>query len=77
MKNDIRSWNFMRVLRLTLGIIVIVQGVAAQDWRFVVLGGVFSLLPVLNIGCCGTSGCYTTVSKNNKSNEDISYEEIR
>lgn len=67
----------MRVLRLALGIFIIVQGVQAKEWLFVALGGLFSLMPLLNIGCCGVSGCNTPVSKSDKKAEDITYEEIK
>ena len=67
----------MRVLRLALGIFIIVQGVQAKEWLFVALGGLFSLMPLVNIGCCGASGCYTPVSKSDKKAEDITYEEIK
>lgn len=77
MKNYLRNWNFMRVLRLALGIFIIVQGVQAKEWLFVALGGLFSLMPLLNIGCCGVSGCNTPVSKSSKKIEDITYEEIK
>ena len=77
MKNYLRNWNFMRVLRLALGIFIIVQGVQAKEWLFVALGGLFSLMPLLNIGCCGASGCNTPVSKSRKKVEEITYEEIK
>ncbi|HUH25615.1 MAG TPA: hypothetical protein VLY87_03245 [Flavobacterium sp.] len=77
MKNYIRNWNFMRVLRLALGIFIIVQGIQANQWLFVAVGGLFSLTSILNIGCCGTSGCSTSAPKSNKKMEDITYEEVR
>lgn len=67
----------MRVLRLALGIFIIVQGVVARDWLFIGAGVLFSLMPILNIGCCGASGCNTPVRKNTGNVEDVSYEEIR
>lgn len=66
MKNYLRTWNFMRVLRLALGIFVIAQGIQSKEWWFVVMGGLFSLMPILNIGCYGVSACNTSISKNNK-----------
>lgn len=77
MKNYLRNWNFMRVLRLALGIFVIVQGIQAKEWWFVAMGGLFSLMPLLNIGCGGVSGCNTPISKKNKKVEDITYEELK
>ena len=67
----------MRVLRLALGMYIIVQGVVENQWMFVALGGLLSLMPLLNIGCCGASGCNTPVSKSNKKVEDITFEEIK
>lgn len=67
----------MRVLRLALGIFIIGQGIVAKDWLFIALGGLFSLMPLLNVGCCGVSGCNTPVRKNNGNIEDVSYEEVR
>jgi hypothetical protein len=77
MKGYLRNWDFMRLLRLALGIFIIVQGIQIKEWLFVALGGLFSLMPLLNIGCCGASGCNTPVSKSNKKVEEISYEEIK
>lgn len=77
MKGYLRNWNFMRVLRLGLGIFVIVQGIMAKEWLLVGLGGLFSLMPLMNIGCCGVSGCSTPAPKSNKKIEDITYEEVR
>lgn len=77
MKKYLRNWDFMRVLRLAIGIFIIVQGVQAKEWLFVGAGVLFSLMPILNIGCCGVSGCKTPVSKSSKKIEDITYEEVR
>ncbi len=77
MKNYLRNWNFMRVLRLALGIYIIVQGVIENQWMFVILGGLFSLMPLINMGCCGTSGCNTPTPKSNKKVEDITFEEVK
>jgi hypothetical protein len=77
MKNYLRNWDLVRVLRLTLAIFILVQGVQTKEWLFVVLGGLFSLIPLLNIDCCGASGCKMPISKSNKKLEDITYEEIR
>ncbi|UQA74100.1 hypothetical protein K2F45_20120 [Sphingobacterium siyangense] len=77
MKGYVRNWNLMRVLRLTLGIFIIVQGIMQKEWLLLGLGSLFSLMPLMNIGCCGVSGCNTPVRKSNKKIEDISYEEVR
>ncbi|MBL1410060.1 hypothetical protein [Sphingobacterium faecale] len=77
MKNYLRNWNIMRVLRLALGIFVIVQGVMDQQWILAILGGMFALMPLMNVGCCGVSGCSTPIAKSNKKLEEVRYEEVR
>lgn len=67
----------MRVLRLAIGIFIIVQSVITKDWLFVGAGVLFSLMPIMNIGCCGASGCNTPISKSNKKVENITFEEIK
>lgn len=77
MKGYLRNWNLMRVLRLALGIFIIVQGVMEKEWLLIGLGSLFSLMPLMNTGCCGVSRCNTPVRKSNKKLKDISYEEVR
>lgn len=67
----------MRVLRLALGVFIIVQGFMTHDWLFVILGSLFSLMPLLNIGCCGTRSCSAPVSKSGKQTDFIHFEEVK
>ncbi|MFN8248774.1 MAG: hypothetical protein U0T68_07500 [Ferruginibacter sp.] len=77
MKNIFSNWNFMRVLRLALGIFIIAQGIVAQDWIFIIAGSIFSLMPILNMGCCATSSCSVQqYRKASKNISDSSYEEV-
>ncbi|HLP12353.1 MAG TPA: hypothetical protein VK177_10515 [Flavobacteriales bacterium] len=76
-KNPILSdWNMLRILRLFLGISILIQGFVAGEWLLVLGGALFSLMPLLNIGCCGQAGCNAPISKNEKKMEDITYEEV-
>ncbi|WPQ63078.1 hypothetical protein SIO70_32440 [Chitinophaga sancti] len=76
-QNLLRGWNFMRVLRLALGIFIIVQGFQSKEWLFMALGGLFTLMPLLNIGCCGASECNTVVpGRSNNTIEDTTYKEV-
>jgi hypothetical protein len=77
MKEYLKNWDLMRVLRLAIGIFIVVQSVVSKDWLFVGAGVLLSLMPIMNIGCCSASGCNTPVSKSNKKVEDITYEEVR
>lgn len=53
----LKNWNFLRVLRLVLGIFILVQGVTTWEIPFIILGAVFTAMPLFNVGCCGTSAC--------------------
>lgn len=70
------NWNFMRFFRLALGIGIIVQSAIARDWTMLVVGLLFTTMPVFNIGCCGTGGCATPVKKDTEPKKDITYEEV-
>lgn len=70
------NWNFMRLLRLGLGIAIIVQSAMAGNWTMGILGLLFTAMPVFNIGCCGTGGCNTPIKKTSETTKDISYEEV-
>lgn len=78
MKAYLRNWDLMRMLRLAVGIFIVVQGITTRDWMITLLGGLFSLMPLLNIGCCGGAAACSNkpVSRSNKKAEDISYEEV-
>jgi len=79
MKQYFAHWNFMRILRLALGIFIIIQGIQEKEWLFIALGGLFALMPVLNIGCCSTTAscCDKPVAETKRKPEEISYEEVR
>ncbi|MBS4043045.1 MAG: hypothetical protein KGZ59_04460 [Chitinophagaceae bacterium] len=76
MKNQILSnWNFMRVLRLIFGIIILIQSIITKQYTFSIIGLLFSLLAVFNVSCCGTS-CSTNFKQTNNKSEDLVYEEV-
>jgi hypothetical protein len=78
MKNILSNWNFMRALRLLLGIIILVQGLQAKEWMYAFAGVLLSGMAIANIGCCGVGGCQVPTRKENPTvnNNEISYEEI-
>ena len=70
------NWNFIRFLRLGLGIAITVQSLIEGNWTLAVLGLAFTAMPVFNIGCCSTTGCATPVKRSANTIKDISYEEV-
>ena len=71
------NWNFMRVVRLGIGIAIIVQAVFAKDLLFGLAGLMFSGMAVFNIACCGMGGCPTSPKMmNTETTKNIHYEEV-
>ena len=77
MKNYFSNWNFMRALRLALGLFIIVQGIKDQQWILAVMGGAFSLMAIFGLGCSSSAGCATPMYSRRKKTEDVTYEEIK
>lgn len=78
MKNVLSNWNFMRALRLILGVIIIVQGFQQKEFMYAFAGVLLSGMALANIGCCGVGGCQVPTRKTDKDliNKEITYEEI-
>ncbi len=77
MKESIlHNWNLIRFLRLVMGIAIFVQAIMVKDSFLGLAGLLFSGMALLNMGCCGTAGCYMPPQKDKETNKDISYEEV-
>ena len=74
----LQNWNLMRILRLGMGVWLGYSAFAENQPLLGMLGAIFALQAILNIGCCGAGGC-ATPRQNNTTQlpEDISYEEIK
>lgn len=70
------NWSVMRAIRLLMGIAIIAQGFYIHQWTYVAMGGLFTLMPLFNVGCCSTGACYTPQTKTPTKTEDIQYEEV-
>lgn len=77
MKNYFKNWNFMRFLRLGMAVYIIVIGIQENNLWFIILGVLFSLMPLFNIGCCGVSSCNTQETKNNPNPAEVTFEEVK
>jgi hypothetical protein len=78
MKNILSNWNFMRALRLILGVIIVIQGIQASEFMYAIAGVLLSGMAIANIGCCGVGGCNVPTRKTSTdlTNKEITYEEI-
>lgn len=67
----------MRIIRLVLGVVVIVQGVNNGEALYFVLGGMLTLMALANTGCCGVGGCaVNTRNRGAVEEKEIVYEEV-
>jgi hypothetical protein len=72
------GWNFMRFLRLGVGIFIGVQALLYRDVLSGLIASVFLLQAATNTGCCGTSGCATNTNYKSKNTiQDVEFEEVK
>lgn len=72
----LKNWNFMRIFRLLLGIVISIQALNANDKMMLFFGGLFIILPLFNLGCCGSS-CAPNYSKEKSIKKEFNYEEVK
>jgi hypothetical protein len=74
-----QRWDFMRILRLVIGVTVIGQAVMMQELLLAIGGGMLTTMAVLNIGCCGSQGCGVNPRKDIAARglEETKFEEIK
>ncbi len=65
----------MRFFRVSLGMIILIQGLAAGETLSIVLGGVFAAMALFNIGCNGACAI-NTIGTNNKQQNEPEFEEV-
>ena len=76
MKAILQTWNFIRILRLVLGVAILVQGIISKDIPSIFLGIVFAALPFFNVGCCGSNSCAIDSARAIKNKINIDDEEV-
>jgi branched-subunit amino acid transport protein len=74
MKETILSgWNFMRWLRLIMGIYIIITSITGKNYVFAMIGGFFVFQAITNSGCAACAA--VPVSKvDQKDTESIEFE---
>ena len=72
------NWNFMRFLRLGIGIYIAVQSIETQSIFSGIVAVFFIYQAVTNTGCCGSNGCDVPIKKSNPDKtEEVDFEEIK
>ena len=76
-QNIFKNWNFVRLLRLAIGIFLVVEAVKSGMWILVAVAAVFVAMPLLNIGCCATGNCSVRGRHSKNINDEVEYEVIK
>jgi hypothetical protein len=62
----ISGWNWVRIVYLVMGVLVIVQSIAVKEWTGALLGAWFASMGLFGLGCAAGS-CYIPDSNNHKT----------
>lgn len=79
MTSLLKNWHFMRLLRAGIAIWAFAEVWRTGEMMLLLLGGIFALQAIFDIGCCGAAGCATPRSYEQtptKQTEEIVYEEV-
>lgn len=71
------NWNFMRWVRLALGIVAGIQAIEFHDTLLGFLSVFLLFQSLTNTGCCGSGGCAVPRSKTIEKDQEIEFEEIK
>lgn len=76
--NLFHNWNAIRIIRLVLSVIIIIQAVQIHDVLFGLLGVFFLYQALSNTGCCAMNTCSPTPTTNSNTQEvAVEFEEIK
>jgi len=72
------NWNFMRLLRLGLGICIAVQAVETLSLFSGAVAVFFIFQAITNTGCCATNGCAVPMKKSSSNKiEELESEKVK
>lgn len=71
MKNTIlTNWHLFRFIRLAIGLYLLIDGIRTEMWMLIGLGALFTIMPLLNKGCCAASSCNVKTKNSSKFDSD-------
>src|SRR5690606_17386292 len=77
-KTIFTGWNFMRWLRLAMGLILAYQAFEMQSGLLGILAGLFIFQALADAACCGGGVCNTTPRKQHSNRTiDVEFEEVK
>ena len=76
MERITKGWNFVRLIRLALGLLITVQSLMTREWLAVFAGLFLTGTALFNLGCCGAYGCRPVIRPHSGPAKEIFYEEV-
>lgn len=73
----LNGWNLVRILRLTLAVFALIAAFSQKDPMMGMIGSVFGIQAIFNVGCCGLNGCEIKENRFHKEEKEIVYEKIK
>ena len=70
------GWDFMRVLRLMLGVYIGIQAILLADTLSGMISIFFLYQAVTNTGCCGVRGCAVPTQEQGQSTQEVTFQEV-
>ena len=72
------GWNFVRWLRLGLGLFIAIQSIRTHDTFSGFIAAFLLFQALSNTGCCGANGCTVPTTRSNQDGiADVGFEEIK
>jgi|GEM_PF-4461311 hypothetical protein len=73
----LQKWDWLRVLRLFIGVSVLFQAFFMREWLLFAAGFMLSGMAVMNFGC-GLNGCSTAPPPHGRNETgDVHFEEVK
>lgn len=72
--NLLKNWNLMRILRFSLGVLMVGESVRSQQWFLLGFGVFFTYMALADKGCGVVCETKPSATGNEK---EIEYEEVR
>lgn len=75
----LKNWDVLRIVRLGLALWLAYSSFVEKQPLLAVVAGMLALQALLNVGCCGASGCATPPAKSSVKapHDEIQYEEVK
>ncbi|MCA0237505.1 MAG: hypothetical protein LCH81_14095 [Bacteroidetes bacterium] len=74
------NWHFMRIFRAAIAVWSVFEFNRTHDALILMLGGIFALQAIFDIGCCGAAGCAVPQQRTmqqEKVSQEIDFEEVK